>query len=98
VRFSDRPLKLSVVIGLTFSLVSAAISLLLVIAWAGGAFTVPGWTSTVLSVWFLSGLIMATLGIHGFYLGRVFAEVKMRPRIVVETTTVQDAAEHANGR
>jgi len=96
VRFSDRPLKLSVVIGLAFSVISAGISLLLVIAWAAGEFTVPGWTSTVLSVWFLSGLIMATLGVHGFYLGRVFAEVKMRPRIVVETTTAQESAERAD--
>ncbi|WP_164516552.1 glycosyltransferase family 2 protein [Minwuia thermotolerans] len=87
IRFSDRPLKLSVIIGLAFSLLSAAVSLLLVAAWLGNAFTVPGWTSTVLSVWFLSGLIMATLGIHGFYLGRVFSEVKRRPRIIVETRT-----------
>ena len=47
----------------------------------------PGWTSTILSVWFLSGLIMATLGIHGFYLGRVFREVQRRPRILIEQTT-----------
>lgn len=90
IRFSDRPLKLSVILGLSFSLLSAAISAVLVIAWISGAFSVPGWTSTVLSVWFLSGLIMATLGIHGFYIGRIFAEVKMRPRILVETYTDGD--------
>lgn len=87
IRFSDRPLKLSVIVGLTFSLLSAGVSLLLVLAWLAGAFSVPGWTSTVLSVWFLSGLIMATLGVHGFYLGRIFSEVKDRPRILIETTT-----------
>lgn len=93
IRFSDRPLKLSVFIGFAFSGLSAVISLLLLIAWLFGAFTVPGWTSTILSVWFLSGMIMATLGVHGFYLGRVFAEVKDRPRIIIETTsdTEQDA-------
>ncbi len=90
IRFSDRPLKLSVLVGLAFSLVSASISVILVVAWLFGAFTVPGWTSTILSLWFLSGLIMATLGIHGFYLARVFAEVKGRPRIIVETTTQLD--------
>lgn len=90
IRFSDRPLKLSVILGLGFSLLSAAISVILVILWLFGTFTVPGWTSTVLSVWFLSGLIMATLGVHGFYLGRVFAEVKGRPRIIVETFTPAD--------
>lgn len=87
VRFSDRPLKLSIVVGFTFSIFSAVVSLLLVVLWLFGIFTVPGWTSTVLSVWFLSGLIMATLGVHGFYIGRVFAEVKKRPRIIVEATT-----------
>jgi hypothetical protein len=38
-------------------------------------------------MWFLSGLILAVLGVHGFYLGRVFAEVKRRPRLLVEQTT-----------
>lgn len=87
VRFSDRPLKLSVIIGLAFSTLSAFLSVFLVLAWLMGSFTVPGWTSTILSLWFLSGLIMATLGIHGFYIGRVFAEVKNRPRILVEQST-----------
>ena len=93
IRFSDRPLKLSVIVGFVFSALSAAISVILLVAWLLGAFSVPGWTSTILSVWFLSGLIMATLGIHGFYLGRVFAEVKARPRIIVETTTSGSTSE-----
>ena len=87
VRFSDRPLKLSIVVGFAFSILSAVFSLLLVMLWIFDIVAVPGWTSTVLSVWFLSGLIMATLGVHGFYIGRIFTEVKKRPRIVVETTT-----------
>lgn len=89
VRFSDRPLKLSIVVGFAFSIFSALISFLLVILWLLEIVVVPGWTSTVLSVWFLSGLIMATLGVHGFYIGRIFAEVKRRPRILVETTTAE---------
>lgn len=87
IRFSDRPLKLSVAIGLMFSGLSALISLIIFVAWALGTFTVPGWSSLVLSVWFLSGLIMAVLGIHGFYMGRIFTEVQNRPRIIVEETT-----------
>jgi dolichol-phosphate mannosyltransferase len=87
IRFSDRPLKLSVIVGLAFSGLAALISVILVIGWLAGVFTVQGWTSTILSMWFLSGLIMAVLGVHGFYLGRVFAEVKNRPRILYETRT-----------
>ncbi len=87
IRFTDRPLKLSVIVGLIFSGLSAAISVVLVLCWLLGLFTVPGWTSTILSLWFLSGLIMATLGIHGFYIGRIFQEVQKRPRILVEQVT-----------
>ncbi len=87
IRFTDRPLKLSVIVGLAFSSLSALFSFALLVMWLLGSFTVPGWTSTILSLWFLSGLIMATLGIHGFYLGRIFREVQGRPRILVEQTT-----------
>lgn len=87
IRFSDRPLKLSVVLGLSISLISAAISIFLFISWIFGEIRVPGWTSSILSMWFLSGLILATLGVHGFYLGRVFSEVKNRPRIIIEAKT-----------
>lgn len=87
IRFSDRPLKLSVVVGLAFSGLSALVSLMLLVLWMTGIFTVPGWTSTVLSVWFLAGLILAVLGIHGFYLGRIFSEVQNRPRLLVEQLT-----------
>lgn len=87
IRFSDRPLKLSVLIGLAFSSISALISFVILIMWFLGAFTVTGWTSLILSVWFLSGLILAVLGVHGFYLGRVFSELQNRPRILVEQTT-----------
>lgn len=98
VRFSDRPLKLSIVVGFTFSVFSALLSFLLVFLWFFGIFTVPGWTSTVLSVWFLSGLIMATLGVHGFYIGRIFAEVKKRPRITIETATFCHRVDVAEGQ
>ena len=87
IRFSDRPLKISVAIGFVISALAALMSLILLIGWLSGAFTVPGWTSTVLSMWFLSGLILAVLGVHGFYLARVFEEVKKRPRLLIEQTT-----------
>ena len=87
IRFTDRPLKLSVVAGLLLSGMSVLVSLVLLALWLAGAFAVPGWTSTMLSLWFLSGLILATLGIHGFYLGRVFREVQGRPRLLIERTT-----------
>jgi dolichol-phosphate mannosyltransferase len=90
VRFTDRPLKLSIFLGVIFSTLSALISVIILIAWASGAFSVPGWTSIILSVWFLSGLILAVLGVHGVYIGRIFSEVQKRPRYIVEQTTMSD--------
>lgn len=87
IRYSDRPLKLSVFVGLAFSSVSALVSAVLLVLWLSGAVAIEGWTSTILSIWFLSGLILATLGVHGFYLGRVFREVQGRPRILIERVT-----------
>jgi glycosyltransferase involved in cell wall biosynthesis len=90
IRFSDRPLKLSIIVGLAFTGFSSVLSIFLVIAWTVGSFSVPGWASLFLSIWFLSGLILAVLGIHGFYIGRIFTEVQNRPRVIVETTTNSD--------
>lgn len=98
IRFSDRPLKLSVLVGGAFSIMAASISFVLFVMWLAGTFTVQGWTSTILSIWFLSGLILATLGIHGFYLGRVFREVQGRPRILIQQTTASERSAQPEAR
>jgi dolichol-phosphate mannosyltransferase len=86
VRFSDRPLKISVLAGLGMSGVSALLGLMVTIAWLSGRVQVQGWASLILSIWFVGGLILSALGIHGFYIGRIFAEVQDRPRLrVLET-------------
>ncbi len=90
IRFSDRPLKLSILVGGVFAGMAALISVVLFVMWLAGTFTVQGWTSIILSIWFLSGLILATHGIHGFYLGRVFREVQGRPRILIQETTYSE--------
>jgi dolichol-phosphate mannosyltransferase len=87
IRFSDRPLKLSVLAGLALSGLSAGIALVVLIAWASGVITVAGWTSLMLSIWFVGGLILSALGVHGFYIGRIFNEVQDRPRIRVMEAT-----------
>ncbi|MCF7698615.1 glycosyltransferase family 2 protein [Loktanella sp. M215] len=94
VRFSDRPLKLSAVAGFAFSSLAAVVSLCLFMGRILNIFTVAGWTSVILSVWFLSGLIMVTLGIHGLYIGRIFAEVRGRPRLSVMHTTFEPDGRH----
>ena len=41
---------------------------------------VPGWSSLILSVWFIGGCILMGLGIVGEYIGKIYLEVKQRPR------------------
>ena len=45
----------------------------------------PGWTSLILSVWFLGGLQLIAIGLIGQYIGKIYIEVKHRPRYNVET-------------
>ncbi len=47
--------------------------------------TIQGWTTTVLSVWAIGGLIMISLGVIGEYIGKIYMETKNRPRYIVET-------------
>ena len=46
--------------------------------------TVTGWSSLMLSVWFLGSLILMSIGIVGEYIGKIFVEVKRRPRYNIE--------------
>ena len=43
----------------------------------------PGWASLIVSITFLGGVQLISIGILGEYLGRVFTEVKMRPLFIV---------------
>ena len=80
--FSTKPLKLITGAGFLMSLISAA-----AIIWA---FVVKlighselGWSSTMCSIWFIGGMQLLALGIIGEYIGKIYAEVKQRPRFIV---------------
>jgi len=81
--FSDRPLTLIFVTGVSLSLLAAlvVIALLFCVLVLGVDF-LSGWLSMIVALCFFSGLMLASIGILGFYLGRVFVEVKGRPTIV----------------
>ena len=48
---------------------------------------VLGWTSLIVSLYFLAGLIIVILGLNGLYLGKVFNETKKRPLYFITDTT-----------
>jgi polyisoprenyl-phosphate glycosyltransferase len=86
--YSDKPLHLSIYVGFTLSVLSFAVGIL-VVAWyftSNVGQMALGWTSLVVSLFFLSGLILMSLGVLGLYLGRVFEQVKQRPIFLVQET------------
>lgn len=80
---TNKPLRLMVYFGIIFSIISMILALYNVIAHYAGVIQVPGFTTTVFSIWFVGGLLMMQLGIVGIYIGKIFDQVKGRPNFVV---------------
>lgn len=85
IAYSDKPLKLTIKLGLFISVSSIAFALFNLIAYVYGSITQPGYASIIVSIWFLSGLIIFTLGIVGLYIGKIFETVKNRPLYIIQT-------------
>jgi len=54
---------------------------------------VPGWTSLILSIWFLGGVQLVCIGLIGQYIGKIYTEVKHRPRYNIETVLTNNKIE-----
>ena len=87
VAYSNKPLILSVKLGFALSMGSFIYSVWLVLRYFLWANPVQGWTSLILSLYFLAGLIIGNIGIVGLYIGKVFNEVKKRPLYFVKEVT-----------
>lgn len=98
--FSETPLVAIFYLGLAISTLSASVGVLLILRRFSGA-VLPGWASVMISVWFLGGLIIFSVGTIGIYISKIFIETKNRPYTIVRTVHEQwvpDAgtAQHAN--
>ena len=77
--FSIRPLRLIASLGIVFLICSLfSIAYILYALFCGE--TVEGWASLMISVWFLGSLILIAIGVTGEYIGKIYLEVKERPR------------------
>ena len=81
--FSVKPLKLISNLGILISVLSILGLLYALISYFAG-WAVTGWTAIVCSIWPLGGLQMLCLGVVGGYIGKIYSEVKARPRYRVE--------------
>lgn len=82
--FSDKPLKMTVKLGALISIGAFFFGIYTLYKYFTGQITEPGFTSLILSVWFLAGLVIFILGVIGLYLGKVFDGIKKRPLYIIE--------------
>jgi dolichol-phosphate mannosyltransferase len=84
IAFSDKPLRLTIKFGLVISLVSFFFGLYFLYKYFSGRIEIMGFTSLIISIWFLSGILILILGIVGMYIGKTFEKVKGRPTYIVK--------------
>jgi adenylylsulfate kinase-like enzyme/glycosyltransferase involved in cell wall biosynthesis len=85
--YSDKPLKISVIAGLVISGLAIFAGIIIFVLGLSGLIDVPGWASVMVSLYLIGGLIIANLGVIGYYIGKTFDETKRRPLYVIENTT-----------
>jgi polyisoprenyl-phosphate glycosyltransferase len=82
--YSDKPLRYAIKAGFVISSISFLFGLYTLVQYMRGKILVLGYTSIILSIWFMGGVILFTLGMVGVYVGRTFEETKGRPRYIIE--------------
>lgn len=81
---SNKPLRFAVGLGFGMSALSFLLALYNVIAKWAGVIQVPGYTTTVFSIWFVGGLLLLVMGIMGLYIGKIYDQVKGRQLFIVK--------------
>ena len=81
--FSVKPISMILGAGVIIVILSILAAIYALISYCTGH-VVPGWTSLILSIWFLGGIQLMAVGLVGQYIGKIYIEVKHRPRYNIE--------------
>lgn len=81
--FSTKPIDMITIMGFVIVLISVLMALYAFVSYFMGDVE-AGWTSLILSIWFLGGVQLLSIGLIGKYIGKIYTEVKHRPRYNVE--------------
>lgn len=81
--FSAKPMRMVFFTGLFLLLLDILVAVYVVISILFSDTLEAGWASLILSIWFLGSLILIAIGIVGEYIGKIFIEVKHRPRYAI---------------
>jgi polyisoprenyl-phosphate glycosyltransferase len=92
---SNKPLILSIRAGFLMAGSALLVGLYYIVRYLTHGIGVTGWTSVIVSLYFLGGLILANLGVLGLYVGKVFNEAKERPLYLVKEMLNFETAEPA---
>lgn len=84
ISFSNMPLKITIMLGLSMSCFSFIIGCIYIYRYLSGQIIVLGYSSLIVSLWFLSGLIIFSIGIVGLYTEKIFERTKDRPIYIVK--------------
>ena len=87
--FSTQPLRFITYVGLVFIVVSLGV-IIYALARHFYGHTIEGWTSLLVSLWFIAGVVLTALGIVGEYIGKIYLETQHRTRFIIGETTFQD--------
>lgn len=86
---SNKPLKLSIKFGFIVAFLSFLYASWLILRYFMFSIPVEGWTSVMVSMYFIGGLLFANMGILGLYIGKIFDETKNRPIYVIQEITFE---------
>lgn len=81
---STKPIRLITGLGFFIFIISIGMLIYSLIRHFMGA-TIVGWTTLMVSVWAIGGLILLSLGVVGEYIGKIYLETKARPRFIIES-------------
>lgn len=87
--FSIQPIRMITVLGLVIVLCSICAAIYACYSFVTGR-VVAGWTSTILSIWFIGGVQLLSVGLIGTYIGKIYMEVKERPRYAIEVNDLSE--------
>jgi len=83
VAYSNKPLKLSIKFGFLISFIALVYGIFLILRYFIHAVPI-GWTSLMVAIFFIGGLLFANVGLLGLYVGKIYDEVKNRPLYIVK--------------
>lgn len=84
ISFSDKPMRLMVKMGVLVTLASFIVGIVFLVRYCLGEIEVLGFTSLIISLWLLGGIIISLIGVVGIYLGKLFEKAKERPTFIID--------------